>query len=516
MEYPDRLELRKRTFVILLGLLLISPFFYSLFLYASAHGAAIAESSVYSLNLHRFFSEILREQSLYFAGRYAIFPLNYAPWYAMLYVLEFIFNGAASYLILVSIFYFLGFWFLVRLLLYFVDADIKTASARQAGLAALLSLLYFSSLSIFNYIRSNILFALPYLILPCLVYFALSYRRSGNRLFLFWFFVMSLLIADFNLAHAVLIVLAVNLFLFLDQKRGSPSLRGSFGRFVAINCVLIPSFWILAIVAASNALYEGDLSTFASLSAENMYSNNANYLNIFTQRTDWGLFGSWNGELYYDFSAFYADRRTIIFGILPFVALAYAVSFSRLSGGVKKLAVSLLLCVLVIFQLMLGNNNPVYKFFYEHVIFFQVFRNITKLAPLLYLVVVCAVFVYFSAIASNRRHFAVVTALIVLGLIYNIPHWSYAGYFFRDRAVHAIPEYWLDAARFLDTNVDPASKILVLPAIYISDIFAWDHRSDAPWRDKKTWVQGTLIDALSYLAKRQYVTWTSTMGDFLV
>lgn len=464
---------------------LIWPLLVNIALHAQWHDAFIAESSVFSLDRARYFHDILQNKSLYIGGEYSVLPMSYAIWYGLWTLLATVMPDATAYLVLIIIFYLLAYYFLVELLFSLSGDAARTLS--HILLACLLALLYLSSLSLFNYIKSNIFFTLPYLVLPPLLYFALRYLRTGLCLYLLPYLILGLVLSDLNLAHVGILLASIIGFALLIVATSRPSC--SFLRLLPLVLLLLPPATYAAGIAMGNALYRGSLSTFAVLAAENMYSNNATYLNIFTQTTDWGLFGSWKNVPYYAFSVFYSDGRTLLFGLLPYVLLAYACVISRTPAAKKKLAIGIVIAACVVFWLMLGDNNPVYHALYTHVVPFRIFRNITKLAPLLFLLIVLATYILLHDTSVTWKKVVPVAMLIIGALIYNVPFWTYAPYFFQDRTVEMVPQYWREAAAYLNSELNPNSRILALPAIYINDIYVWN--------GKETWVQGSLLDVLA-------------------
>jgi hypothetical protein len=470
------------------ALTLIAPFVYNIAFYAHWRGGMIAESSVYSLDRAKYFSGFIHGGSLFFAGQHSVFLLNYALWYALWSALGGLFSDITSYMMLVIIFYLLGLCFLVKLLLALVDVDERRATVRQMIVACAIALLYLSSLSMFNYNKSNIFFTLPYLVLPILLYFTLSYLRTSRNRHLVPFFLASLVITDFNTAHAVILVAFINIFALMQGRAERVPLLSTLGRLVILDVVMAPAVGFLFAIAIENALYAGSLAGFSAAVVENMYSNNAQYLNIFAQLTDWGIFGSWNGSLYYDFSRFYSNIAAWGLALVPFMFVGYAALSSRASIAQRKFAFALLITAAVIFQFMLGNNNALYNYVYNHLIAFQVLRNITKLAPLLLLVILVAGYILISGRLKERVHFISAMLFLLVSLAYNIPYWSYSGYFFYNRTIDQIPSYWREAAGYLNDTAQPSSKVLALPAIYINDVYMWN--------GKENWVQGSLLDIL--------------------
>lgn len=468
---------------------LIGPVVYNTIIYSPWHDGFVAESSVFSFAKSRYFTDLLWDKSVFNAGLYSVFPASYFIWYSLWEALRSVFVDITAYFVLLALGYVVAAYFFVRLLLSLVHSDIAAASFTQLSIAGALALLYFSSLSNFNYLKSNVFFLLPYLVLPPLLYFALKFVRSGATRTLMPYFLLSLILSDMNMAHAFILIAFLNVFLLLQLIGGSEKLRDLAQRIAVLDILLAPSILLLALTVVGNVWYPGPLSSFAALAAENMYSINANYLNIFLQLTDWGLFGIWNGARYYDFSQFYENTRIWALGLIPYLLLGFALVVTKAQRRERFLGVSLVALGLFVFQFMLGNNNPLYESVYSHVVIFQVFRNVTKLAPLLYFLVLVATYVFLHRQLQRKAIYWTALLAITASLAYNIPYWSYAGYFFNNRAVEAIPSYWYAASSYIDRHAGPGSKILALPAIFVNDVYFWNGKSN--------WVQGSLLDALS-------------------
>ena len=199
-------------------------------------------------------------------------------------------------------------------------------------------------------------------------------------------------------------------------------------------------------------------------------------------------YGGFNHALYYRFSPFYQPGAVTILSLLPYALLAIAAATARKTLATRRLAIPLLIVMLVIFQIMLGNNNIIYRFLYQHILAFQVFRNVTKLAPLLELLLTFAIYAFLYEGIQQSRRFWAAGILLVASLLYNTPYWTFSSYMYGSRAVQQIPHYWREAATFINDHTNGYDRILALPAIYVNDIYFWNSR--------KTWVQGSLLDIL--------------------
>lgn len=448
----------------------------------------IPESSIYSINAHAFFWNIFHQRSIFDAGRHSPWLFQYAFWYGCQSTLNAIFPDAVAYLILVGVFFGIGQVFTAKFLITFVRQDDKPSTA-QFFLASLLSITYITSLSLFNYLQNNVLFALPYLVLPILLYLALKYIRFSDRLALAPFLLFGLVLSDLNIFHDIIIVIAVNIIGYISGAWSGLNAQVVLRRLLLLDLILSPGFVWLLTATIGHILYLGPVSEFAKVAAEGMYSNNASYLNIILQQTDWGLFDSWNGVPYYSFAYFYRIIQVWPFGLVPYMLVA----FSAISSPGKKkywnLAIPLSVLSIIIFLFMFGNDNIVYRELYQNFIPFQVFRNITKLAPLLELCLISISFVLLFSVLKNRVIAITATALIVLGLIYNAPYWIVGANTFSRRTIDHIPSYWMSAASYIQHHLRPYSQILAVPATYIMESYNWG--------GKKVSVQGDLLTLLS-------------------
>lgn len=244
---------RKIIFLLGVVLVLLEPLVFNIVQYSGWHHGFIAESSIYSLDRGKYFNEFLRHKSIFSSGQYTTFLLNYAVWYVLWSTLSAFLPNIVSYFVLIIAFYLIGLYFFIRLFLFLTDSENKEVTFEQISVVALLGLLYFSSLSMFNYIKSNAFFVLPYLILPALLYCSLRFVRDGNKRFLLLYFLVSLVLTDLNLAHALILAIFINVFLLLQRRHIGLGMYEFLKRIAVINGLLIPAFCLLLMVEGDRA-----------------------------------------------------------------------------------------------------------------------------------------------------------------------------------------------------------------------------------------------------------------------
>lgn len=146
---------------------------------------------------------------------------------------------------------------------------------------------------------------------------------------------------------------------------------------------------------------------------------------------------------------------------------------------------------------MLGLKNPVYKYLYDNITIFQIFRNITKFAPLLLFLTLLILFLLIikSDIKSNVKKWLLLL-VISSSLIYNLPYWTYRSYFFENRVMANIPQDYLDTSIFLNKQLNYSDNVLVLPATYSLETYNWNN--------KRVAVQGSIFDLLLNDGIRSY------------
>lgn len=477
-------SLKKRGLWYWLGLLLlILPFLYNAVAYRSN---IILESSIYSLNYGKYFSDLFRSHGHFFTGQYSIQLVGYSVLYGLLYLFGAVFGSASGYMVLLALLFAFGYHYLFELLGK-IGKVLNPNIVPSLLLRSVICLLFFSSLTMFNFMKSNIIFLLPYLILPALLFWAVSYLEIARPKYLLLMLVVLLLATTFNITHLILIFGFTVIFTVIygwAVLRLKPAVIAR--RTATVAAAFVPILIFVLAIIMSNSIYSGSAADFSSSATENFYSFQAHYLNIFEQTTDWGLFGSWQNQLYYGFSPFYESGIWLSVGLIPYfvflVICGYLPKPSR-----TRLGLALLILLVLIFQFMMGSNNPVYNYLYNNLFGFQIFRNITKAAPMLYLTLLVTIYVMVTPYLNKLLRISLALAFL-LSLLYNLPFWSYAPHFFSDRTISAIPSYWQDTANYLNTNLSNNDRILALPATYSLEGYNWSGSQKS--------VQGNLLDAL--------------------
>ncbi len=446
----------------------------------------IPESSIYGFNRTAFFWDLLHLRSFFEEGQHAPWVLQYAWWYAAENALSSFLPDATAYVTLVGICFGFAQYGLVRLLLQFGPDDDDGIAAW--AIACLFGVLYLSSLAMFNFIQNNIFFALPYLVLPLLLLWSLRYAFCGDRSALVPFVLVGFTTSDLNIFHDVIVFAAINVFVAVySRTRAVPAGRW-LPRLALLNALLLPGLIWLLTATIGHITYLGPLSDFTKVSAEGMYSNNAAFLNILLQQTDWGLFDNWNGNPYYSFAWFYRIVQLWPFGFAPF----FLFGFGALAAGGRhsawRIAAPFALLAALLILTMFGNDNIVYHLLYVHFVPFQIFRNITKLAPLLYLLLLVGAFVLIRERIRVRGVVVAALAIAACGLLYNIPYWAVGAKTLDLRTVRHVPSYWRAAGAFLRSRMRPYDQALAVPATYIYETY--------DWQGKRTAIQGDILDIL--------------------
>ncbi len=491
----------KRIIFVVTYLLIIAPFVYNLFLYSHLSGGFLMESSIFSLDYGKYFHDLIYNKSHFIGGQYLISISNISFFYGLLYIVELFLSSIPAYFVLVSLFYFFGFYFFIKLFLELDKGETKDTPGKFF-IICLLGLLYFSSLTVFNYIKLNFLFTLPILILPIALYCALKFYKTDQKWYLLFILLLGLVTTSATLTHFLISALFINIFLLILNLEYRVSIKELIRKLILINFSLLPAFLLFVTIMLASIMYFGDYASLVSVVNENFYSLTTNYVNIFSLATDWSLFGSWRGIPYNVFSAFYANRYAMPFGLLPYFLLLYLFFKVRAQEN-KKIIIAFSILFLLLFQIMLGMHNPIYKYLYDHVLIFQVFRNITKFAPFLYLALVLLIYLLICNYLKQKNKPFIIFLFLAGTLIYNIPFWYYSGSFFRDRVIENIPSYWHEASAYIENNLDDSSKILMLPATYILDAYNWN--------GKVIQVQGNLLDSL--ITKRSFRLSEVLVGD---
>lgn len=439
--------------------------------------------SILQINTSKYFTDFFHNGSLFFGGNYSTEQIRYFPLMALLYLFQLYFSPAVAFFILIFALYFISFFSFASFFLSFSNS--KTFLDRM--LISLMGVLFYSSLSFYVYIQYGLTSFLPYLILMPLLTLWNAFLRDGRAKNLFFLLMISLFLAPLNATYVLLIWLFLNLYTCWFSIHEKQKIFFIINKAIILNLFLSTAL-LLALFPTFISIVRGG-SEGLGLIEENFYSRNADYVNIITQRTDWAFFEGFKGEKYYSFANYYENGPVLFFGFLPYFLLILLFILVRKSEDYRSIFFGFFLLFLFIFFLMLGLNNPFYRLFYDNFPGFQVFRNITKFAPLLFFLLLFLIFSLYLDIRGNKKLSVSVVILIFCSLLYNIPYWTVSDTFFGKRFFDGVPQYWVDAAGYLNTNLDINDKVLVLPAVYIMDIYAWENRSVE--------VGGSLLDQLS-------------------
>lgn len=492
---------------LLLAFLLILPFLLNIYLYRGVSGFVL-DSSTFGFDYHKFFGDFIRNRALFANGIYATSQIINLFFYLPIYILGIFFSPINSYLLTTCVFYIFSFYFLVKLLKSLSNE--KEKNNVPPIFYYMLSFLFLSSLSTFIYIKSSVLSVLPILILPIQLYFILSFLKNNNYKYLFYF----LLLTFFNIYNPVyffinlisVISLVIFLKLFYNFK-----IDKIVKKTLLILLTYLPSLIFVFIYLFISPLYAGDGGLIGAKSLdiirEDFYSLNTSYVNIIKQTSDWAFFGQWDGTLYNEFSKDYSNAWFSIFAFIPylFFLFLFILNIKNNTSGGKKKIIFLLSLFLFIFQFMLGLKNPIYKYLYDNCFIFQVFRNITKFAPVLYLILIIVLTLLISSLKNIKKYKVVIFIVLLMACFYNYPFWSYYSWFFESRTIVAMPSYFKETADYLNSRLSINDKILILPATYIFENYNWNGRAE--------FIQGNVFDGLLNNNIRSYRLSPLLIGD---
>lgn len=488
-----------------LAFLLILPFLLNIYLYKGASGFVL-ESSIFGIDYHKFFSDFIINKSLFTSGIYSIPQIIFLFFYFPLYIIGISLSPINAYFLAICVFYVFSFYFLVKFLKALNEEE---KDGTISPFYYMLSFLFLSSLSVFFYIKSSVFSTLPILILPIQLYFIFSFLKNNHYKYLIYF----LLLTFFNIFNPVyffinfisVIFLIIFLNLFYNFK-----IDKIIKKILLILLLYLPSLVFVFIFLFISPLYvtDGGLAGAGSLAREDFYSSNTSYVNIIKQTSDWAFFGQWNNSLYYKFSGVYRSPWFSVFSFIPYLFLLFLFILNIKNGTLnnKKKIIVLLGLFLFIFQFMLGMKNPIYKYLYDNFFVFQVFRNITKFAPLLYLILIMILSLLISALRNITKKYRIVIFIVLLmACFYNYPFWSYYSWFFESRTIVAIPSYFQETADYLNGKLSINDKILILPATYIFGNYQWDGKTKN--------IQGNIFDILLDNNIRSYQLSPILIGD---
>lgn len=481
--------------------LTIMPSLLNIGAYPNLSNAFVFESSAFSADYAYLFQQFLLGHSFWFWGQYTILPINYFPFYFLHWVLQHLSgSNLVAYHIIVIIAQIAALSSFANLCqiwsAHYSDSDCIIS---KKILAWLLGAAFLTSLASFNYLKSNLFFALPYYSLPIQLLLVELYRISQRIWILFFLMIVVMLMNTFNITHFIYIqglILFYSIFFKAPQKKKEEKFHRSIIICLGISflppAILTGGAWIV------NLPYYGSLDELVTIMTEEMYSQHAGILNALLQITDWGIFGQFNGELYYKYSPYYLHTITRLFGlIIPlYVVFMIFLRHYKVEESLNRLIFFWGIIALTCLFFLPGEKNDLFSWLYHNIFLFKIFRNITKLNTMLIFSLLVLAFLLSLEkrfhITRTRKwqlisQFFLISALVST-FIYNLPYWLNASYFFHDRSVQKIPIYWYNARDFLVKNLSQGSRILMLPATYIHDIYLWDN--------KKNWVQGNLPDAI--------------------
>lgn len=240
---------------------------------------------------------------------------------------------------------------------------------------------------------------------------------------------------------------------------------------------LINLYWVLNLFNLS-----GDISMERGISWVFWTTRESTFLNLFRFKGEW----AWNAKAFdsslVPYKTFYDIPGIIIISfLLTIISFSIFLNNKQLDKFKKKNLLTFAMLFLIILFIIKGLNDPlsgINRFAYESIPFFWIFRTPwSKLMPVAvfsFMVLFCyaieAIERNILEITHNRRKilslkiFSLTILMVVI--IFGIPYFSGKifsadrGYFPGNRII--IPEYWFEAARYVD-NKDMEGKILLLP-----------------------------------------------------
>ena len=480
-ENKKLIYLKYSIFIILL-LILITPFLINIYL--NIDNTFILDSTVYGFNYGKAIKDFIFDKSLFFSGNYSISLFAYLPFFIPLYILGMFFSQINAYFVFIIIIYTISFYCGVKLFLEIIGNKSTTNNIYVYIISSLLSFLFLTSLSNFNLFTSSIFFTISNISFLILLYCILMYHKRNNPLYLIGVLSFSLF-SSFNFTNLILNIIFINLITGIINIRTINN--QFFKKTLILNLYFLPAMIISLIPIIIGLQYFGtNIGVSFQIFQEDFYSLNANYINIFKQNTFWGLFGSSNGKLYYDFSTFYASPLNSVFAFILYAYIVFMIIYNKLYN---KLETSLIMILFLIsFQFMLGLNNPVYKYLYDNFTYFQMFRNITKVSSFLLLLALILFALQIKSFKQKRKYYLFSIVIIIVSTYYNTPYLSYSEYFFKERTLEKIPESYVEMSDYVNYNVSNNDKILILPGTYINERYKFDNNEVVP--------QGYIFDAL--------------------
>ena len=480
--------------VTVLFLILISPFIRNLVIHS---GDRFIVDNIFQFNPTAYFKAFSEGGTFFVGGQHSLPYLSFFPFFAAISFFSLFATPAQAYILTICALYLIGFVSGIKL---FQEIGRGQTGEKDNGyiIPALISFVFFSSVSFFMYINNSIFPLLGYFFLPLQLCATLRYLRSGKARYLVLIGTSFLLLTPLNLTYTIINIISLNLIpLILLFKKDTA--KQTLARILYVDLAILPAFSIMLLIFISGMSVNS--AAFANLYAENFYSNNATFSTTLRQVSDWGFFAEWQKKPEYAYSTFYQNMYVTVLGFLP-----YFVLFGLyLSKAVTKTRRNLVLCLttVVLIFFMQGLNNPLYNYLYFHYPAFQIFRNIAKFSGLLLILVFIQLYILVLPYLKSGKKvitYASVGFLLIFSL-YNIPFWRNADSFFVGRSVTAIPDYWQQTADYINTQTDQNSKVFLLPAVYIGETYYWNGKPSA--------MMGNLNDALfereSYRMSELYI-----------
>lgn len=471
----------QRVLFIICSVAILIPYIVTYF--QNSNFQYLPEGSIFSLNLGKYFADILKDGVNFFAGTTTSYLLNYIPFYFILWILEFVMSPFAAYLVFISSLSVLSFHTYTHLASHLLLNHTRCHSVLDIILIYIIGLLFYTSLSNFMFIQNNIAFLIPVLILPIQMEACYRFITKGKGL---WSLSIANLFTIFNITHFLINISVILLFTILVIKNRHQKRKETLNMLLRIGLtLLIPTLLACQSYIISPLFSSSNYNPAIETTREDFYSINASILNNILQTNFWGFGGEFNGEKYYPFSEYYSQPLVQLVGLLPFLYLCVLVWEKPPKS---KYHLIILVFMLFLLQLMLGMKNLWYELLYNNVAYFSIFRNITKFAPILLLSILAFILYKSTRESATNTQKITATAVLLISLIYNFPYISYSPSFFDGREFRNIPTYWYNCANYINTTMSSDDKILVLPATYINDSFLWN--------TKRVYTQGNLFDAL--------------------
>lgn len=493
-------------------LLICFPFLYYFILWFSYDSWFFLESSVFSINYRDFLVYFWENKSIFLSGNDSIYLLNYVPSYSYFYFFEYLVGNKISwYFLSIIVLLILSIWSFLWSMNTLIKAILHEKKKQISfWVLVIVSILFYTCLSNFLFFPSTIYFFLPIILFPVQLFLILyAYERKKIYPYIVLIFISFLITTNITLIviNNIFLLFFSSLFLSLRNIHGKEKIQ----KLITLCLSLLPSFVFVAIPVVINNLYlDSSLDSTIELIREDFYSVNSSIYTIITQTGFWWLFWSFNGELYYDFSEVYSQKIFHILSLIPYIMILFFFLSKENTGTIKKYSLTFIACIVIIICIMLGLHNPVYSYLYNHFTLFQIFRNITKFAPFLQLIV-CILLLILIEKEQTKSHIKkwFIYGGLWLSLLYNIPYISYTHYFFENRLIPSIPTEHIETATYIKNISNHHDKILLLPIVYNLESYSWN--------DKKYDLQGNMYDSLLLWWKaKAYRFWELWIGPVIL